>query len=73
MGRKIWVIDKTCMSCNTCAPHCPMEAIVRVNGRPNQYQVHPDKCIVCDLCHASLTCPIESFKCIDYEQRHRYL
>ena len=42
-----YVISDSCVSCGTCAPECPVEAI---SAGDTQYNIDADKCIECGTC-----------------------
>ncbi|HHU51983.1 MAG TPA: 4Fe-4S binding protein [Firmicutes bacterium] len=50
-------INDECISCGTCAPECPVEAI---SEGTDKYVIDPDKCIDCGACAG--TCPVEAIK-----------
>ncbi len=47
-----YVISDECVSCGTCAPECPVEAISEGNGK---YEIAEDACIECGTCAGA--CP----------------
>lgn len=50
-----YVISDECISCGTCQPECPVEAI---SEGPEQYNIDPDTCIDCGSCEA--VCPVNA-------------
>lgn len=42
-----YVITDSCVSCGTCQPVCPVEAI---SEGETQYNIDPDTCIECGSC-----------------------
>lgn len=50
-----YVISDECISCGTCQPECPVEAI---SEGPEQYNIDPDTCIDCGSCEA--VCPVSA-------------
>ncbi|MDR0322485.1 MAG: 4Fe-4S binding protein [Treponema sp.] len=48
-------ISDACVSCGSCVPECPSEAISESGG---QYQVDPAKCTDCGACVSA--CPTEA-------------
>ena len=50
-----YVISDECLSCGTCAPECPVEAI---SEGDTQYNIDPDVCIDCGTCAS--VCPAEA-------------
>ncbi|RKY37374.1 MAG: ferredoxin [Candidatus Omnitrophota bacterium] len=47
-------INESCVSCGTCEPECPVEAIQ--SGTP--YTIDPEKCINCGAC--ATVCPVNA-------------
>ena len=47
-------ISNDCVSCGTCLPECPVEAITE--GNP--YVINPEKCIDCGACAG--VCPVNA-------------
>ena len=50
-----YVISEECVSCGTCEPECPVEAI---SEGEDKYVINPDKCTDCGAC--AEVCPVES-------------
>jgi ferredoxin len=48
---------ENCVQCEICIPACPVEAIIKINGK---IQINPDECVDCATCWR--VCPE---KCID--------
>ena len=42
-----YVITDECVSCGTCAPECPVEAISEGDGK---YEISADTCVECGTC-----------------------
>ena len=42
-----YVITDACVSCGTCAPECPVEAISEGDGK---YDIAEDACVECGTC-----------------------
>jgi formate hydrogenlyase subunit 6/NADH:ubiquinone oxidoreductase subunit I len=60
--QKKWVINNKCTGCRDCLEHCPMDAIQRTpNNHVPPYQINSNICVVCDVCRASLFCPLNCF------------
>ena len=47
-----YVITDSCVSCGTCAPECPVEAISEGAGK---YEINADTCVECGTCAGA--CP----------------
>ncbi|NLX60251.1 MAG: 4Fe-4S binding protein [Phycisphaerae bacterium] len=52
-----YVIGDDCVSCGTCEPECPVEAI---SQGPDKYVIDPEKCTECGAC--AEVCPVECIK-----------
>ncbi len=52
-----YVITEECISCGTCEPECPVEAI---SEGDTQYEIDPDTCIDCGSCVD--VCPVEAIE-----------
>ncbi|MCL5037941.1 MAG: 4Fe-4S binding protein [Chloroflexi bacterium] len=50
-----YVISEECVSCGTCEPECPVEAI---SDGEDKYIIDPDKCTECGAC--AEVCPVEA-------------
>ena len=50
-----YVISDDCVSCGTCAPECPVEAI---SEGPDHFVIDADACIECGTCAG--VCPTEA-------------
>ncbi len=50
-----YTITDSCVSCGSCVPECPVEAIAEGDGI---YVIDADTCISCGACVAS--CPTEA-------------
>lgn len=50
-----YVINNDCISCGTCVPECPVEAITQ---GPEIYVIDPGKCIDCGAC--AEVCPVSA-------------
>ena len=50
-----FVITDECLSCGSCASHCPAEAI---DMGDLHYEIYADKCVECGSCAAQ--CPAEA-------------
>lgn len=50
-----YVIDDSCVSCGSCEPQCPVEAI---SAGDSQYNIDADTCIDCGACAG--VCPTSS-------------
>lgn len=50
-----YVISDSCISCGSCQPECPVEAI---SEGDTQYVIDADACIECGACAS--TCPTEA-------------
>lgn len=48
-------ISEACISCGTCEPECPVNAISEGDGK---YQIDADTCIDCGSC--SSVCPVDA-------------
>ncbi|MGI6107467.1 MAG: DUF362 domain-containing protein [Lachnospiraceae bacterium] len=48
-------ISDDCISCGTCQPECPVEAI---SEGTDHYQIDPEKCISCGSCAS--VCPMSA-------------
>ena len=48
-------ISDECVSCGSCQPECPVEAIAEGDG---QYVIDPEKCTDCGSC--AEVCPVEA-------------
>jgi len=49
------VINDECISCGSCEPECPVEAI---SAGEDKYVIDPDKCTDCGSCVD--VCPVEA-------------
>ena len=52
-----YVITDECVSCGTCQPECPVEAI---SEGDDKYTIDPAKCTDCGSC--AEVCPVECIK-----------
>ena len=52
-----YVISEECVSCGTCEPECPVEAISQGD---TTYVIDADKCTDCGSC--AEVCPVECIK-----------
>lgn len=52
-----YVITDECVSCGTCQPECPVEAISQGDDK---YVIDPAKCTDCGSC--AEVCPVECIK-----------
>ena len=52
-----YVISDECVSCGSCEPECPVNAI---SQGENIYEIDPEKCTDCGACAA--VCPVECIK-----------
>ncbi|MBN1521242.1 MAG: 4Fe-4S binding protein [Candidatus Aureabacteria bacterium] len=52
-----YVIGNECVSCGSCEPECPVNAI---SQGENIYEIDPEKCTDCGACAA--VCPVECIK-----------
>lgn len=52
-----YVITEECISCGTCEPECPVEAI---SEGDTQYVIDADTCIDCGAC--ADVCPVEAIE-----------
>jgi NAD-dependent dihydropyrimidine dehydrogenase PreA subunit len=52
-----YVIGEECVSCGTCEPECPVEAISQGD---TTYVIDADKCTDCGSC--AEVCPVECIK-----------
>jgi len=52
-----YVITEECISCGTCEPECPVEAI---SEGDTKYEIDPDTCIDCGSCVD--VCPVEAIE-----------
>ncbi|MEW6535282.1 MAG: 4Fe-4S binding protein [Candidatus Auribacterota bacterium] len=50
-----YVINSDCISCGSCAPECPVDAI---SQGPDIYVIDPNKCIDCGAC--AEVCPVSA-------------
>jgi len=50
-------INDKCVSCDTCRPECPVDAISQGDST---YVIDPDKCISCGVCQG--VCPVEAIE-----------
>lgn len=50
-------ITEDCVSCGTCEPECPVEAISQGS---ETYVIDPDKCTECGAC--AEVCPVDAIK-----------
>ena len=50
-----YVISEDCVSCGTCEPECPVEAI---SEGEDKYVINPGKCTECGAC--AEVCPVEA-------------
>lgn len=56
---------ETCIGCGSCAPYCPMEAIIvhkkdKVSGRKAYAEIDRDECVECAVCHRAGVCPTDA-------------
>ena len=52
-------LDKElCISCMSCLPYCPMEAI---SAKGNEVSIDNEKCVDCSVCLNSEICPVDAF------------
>ena len=52
-----YVISDECVSCGTCAPECPVDAISEGDGK---YEIAADACVECGTCAG--VCPTGAIK-----------
>jgi len=52
-----YVISDECVSCGTCAPECPVDAISEGDGK---YNIAEDACVECGTCAG--VCPTGAIK-----------
>ena len=52
-----YAIGNECVSCGSCEPECPVNAI---SQGENIYEIDPEKCTDCGACAA--VCPVECIK-----------
>lgn len=55
-GRFPYTITADCISCGTCVPECPVQAIIE----GEIYEIDPEKCIACNKC--AEVCPVHACK-----------
>lgn len=55
MSRLTRVISDECISCGSCQPECPVDAI---SEGDTQYVIDPETCIDCGACEE--VCPVEA-------------
>ena len=48
-----YTLSDDCVSCGTCAPECPVNAISEGDGK---YVIDPDACVECGTC--AEVCPV---------------
>lgn len=53
------VTPERCVGCGRCVIHCPVDAIVLVDGKAI---INPAKCIQCGMCFK--ICPIDAIQCV---------
>ncbi len=51
------IIKSNCISCGTCEPECPVNAI---SQGEDQYVICPETCIDCGACAA--VCPVDAIE-----------
>lgn len=51
------VINEECISCGSCEPECPEDAI---SEGDDKYNIDPEKCIDCGAC--ADVCPVEAIE-----------
>ncbi len=55
MSRLPHVINDECISCGSCEPECPVDAI---SEGEDKYEIDPELCIDCGAC--AEVCPVEA-------------